>query len=119
MIINNTTIKRLIRESLESYQLSDYLELLPSDIHGTGVFATVLIPSGTDLGVSHILKDNGRYNITTLGKLHNHSYTPNCENRMENDIRRIITIDDISPGEEITVDYTKQKDLEQPHATWK
>ena len=93
-------------------------EVSKSPIHGVGVYSTIDIPAGTNLGVAHVKKPNGRYDITELGHNHNHSYNPNCVNKMIDNVRYLFAIDDIPAHSEITVDYTKQKDLEQPKPGW-
>ena len=95
------------------------LRLKPSEIHGKGIFAGEKIPKGTDLGTSHIRK-NGMWIIPGLCRLHNHSDSPNCHNTLDGSMqdktytRNLIASRDIEPGEEITVNYRLQPDLEQP-----
>ena len=60
--------------------LPEYLEIRPSPIHGSGLFATQDIPIDTYLGISHV------HNVgfpqswisTPLGGFYNHSDDPNC-----------------------------------------
>ena len=95
------------------------LRLKPSKIHGKGIFAGEKIAKGTDLGTSHIRK-NGMWTIPDLGRWHNHSDNPTCHNTLDGSMesktytRNLIASRDIEPGEEITVNYTLQPDLEQP-----
>jgi len=88
-----------------------------SPIHGEGIFAGEFIPAGTALGVSHVKKDIG-YDITPLGAGHNHSYEPSCENILDGDTRTLYALSDIPKDREITIDYTKQQDLQQPEEGW-
>tara|TARA_Y100001951_G_scaffold78831_1_gene66483 strand:- start:56 stop:457 length:402 start_codon:yes stop_codon:yes gene_type:complete len=85
-----------------------------SPIHGYGLFATELIPGGTDLGVSHIFapgfKDS--YVRTPLGGFINHSKdTPNCFKVKSHYTSTLTyftlwTTSDVKAGEELTVKYT-------------
>ena len=93
------------------------LYLAPSPIHGNGVFTGKHMPKGTDLGIAHTKQGEG-YDITPLGKYHNHSATPNCANILNGKNRHLVALRDIGPDEEITVDYTLQPDLEQPGDDW-
>ena len=108
-------IERIISEA--SHNSSDMLyRVSPSSIHGVGIHAIVKIPMGTCLGSSHIRDASGRYTTTQLGAYHNHSNTPNTINISNGGTRSLHTISDVIPGDEITVDYTKQPDLEQPES---
>ena len=49
-----------------------------SPIAGQGIFTMSEIPSGTELGMSHIVVDEEIYR-TPLGGFINHSDNPNCE----------------------------------------
>ena len=91
-----------------------------SPIHGYGLFATEHIPSGTDLGVSHIFavgfKDN--YVRTPLGGFINHSDTPNCYKVQSHEesvltYYNLHTTKDVEKGEELTVKYTLY-DIKRP-----
>jgi hypothetical protein len=89
------------------------LHLADSGIHGTGVFATDDIPVGTNLGISHIAAGDG-FIPTNLGAFHNHSVEPNAGNVLRRGVRRLFALSDIRTGDEITVDYRQQPDLQQP-----
>jgi hypothetical protein len=87
----------------------------PSQIHGNGLFA------GEDLsvddgffGTTH--EDN--WPTTDLGQNYNHSDSPNARVTKIGNKHFIMPIDKIGAGEEITVDYRKQPDLEQPQEEW-
>ena len=57
--------------------LPDFLTIKNSEIEGLGLFATKDIPSGTNLGASHI-KLYSQIIRTPLGAFYNHSTEPNC-----------------------------------------
>jgi hypothetical protein len=87
----------------------------PANIHGNGLMAN----SDLDLkdgyiGVTHV--DNCP--INDMGKNYNHSETPNARVTKIGNRHHIVPIDRIANGEEITVDYRLQKDLEQPQEGW-
>ena len=88
-----------------------------SKIHGKGVFASDKTPKGTTIGLLHtIIKLGFDYDLSELGKSHNHSKSPNCFNKLINNKRYMVTKRDVAKGEELTTDYTLQPDLEQPSA---
>jgi len=109
--------------------LSIYLEQLqneldnfnigPSNIHGNGVMCKTPISNGSFIN-NAILPTGHAMNIKTtkFGAHMNHSVNPNAETRKEGDIYKTYAIIDIKPGDEITVDYTKNKELEQPKPGW-
>ena len=111
-------IRHFVRQALLKEMMEPDLIVKKSPIAGEGVFANKEIPTGSCLGISHTKRENGKYDITDLGHMHNHSHEPNCENVMSDGIRRLYALRDIVPGEEITVDYTLQPDLEQPQPNW-
>lgn len=87
-----------------------------SPIEGLGLFATEFIPKGTDLGMTHVYDErfeNG-YIRLPLGGFFNHSESPNCKiiesaiDETGNVINhfRLVTIEDIKPGDEVTAFYT-------------
>lgn len=89
----------------------------PSKIHGRGVFATGDLPPNTDLGVAQFWQDG--WQVTNLGAMHNHSSSPSAVNVMTaGRERHLFTSRFVRRGEEITVDFRKQPDLEQPGPGW-
>ena len=100
--------------------LPNYLTIRNSGIEGLGLFATEKIEQGTNFGVCHIPNEdyeNG-YIRTPLGGFINHSDNPNCEKvklrftneddpKLRYDFKKwnLITIQDIKPGEELTIKY--------------
>jgi hypothetical protein len=85
-------------------------EVNESNIHGKGLFATENISKKFMLGLTH---ENGQP-IGVLGSYHNHSDNPNTKSLLINNKRYLISSKPINKGDEITVDYTKQPELEQP-----
>ena len=107
-------IKQILLENIPSHEK---LKISDSDIHGKGVFLNFDMPAGTNLGVAQEKTPDG-YKISKLGKYHNHSYNPSCENKMIGNKRYLVTNKNLKAGDEVTVDYTFQPDLEQPKPDW-
>ena len=93
------------------------LTIKSSSIQGLGVFTTILIKQGTNLGMSH-LEFGSQIIRTPLGGFINHSDNPNCKKvklgftnmdnpKMTLDFKKwnLITIQDIKAGEEIAIKY--------------
>ena len=95
-----------------------YWYVAPSPIAGHGVFPTASIGRGTTIGLAHWY-DGRQWRATRLGSLHNHSLTPNAESVRVGNQRFLVAARDIFPGEEITVDYRLQPELEQPQPGWR
>jgi cytidyltransferase-like protein len=85
-----------------------------SNIQGQGAFAQKNYPEGTVIDKLHDILGQGQYNFYELGKMYNHSETPNCKNIMKDNTRYLVTIQPVEQGEELTADYRLQPDLEQP-----
>ena len=102
---------------LDNQLIGDDLEIAKSPIHGMGIFTTNNIPAHLDLGPAQIKSNNG-YDITQLGKYHNHSNSPTCYNKMVDNARHLFPHHDLGIGDEVTVNYTLQPDLEQPIDGW-
>lgn len=96
--------------------LPDNVTIKPSAIDGLGLFATRFIPKNTDLGMTHVWDERfpDQYIRLPLGGFFNHSNTPNCKivedcltetNEIINHLR-LVTIEDIHEGEELTATYT-------------
>ena len=103
----------------------------PSELHGTGVFASSFIPAGQIIEICPVLVfsktelphirqtmlddyyfdwgEEGDYFAICLGygSLYNHEYEPNAEYGMDFTAQTIdfYAIKDIAPGDEITVNY--------------
>ena len=87
-----------------------------SKIHGLGVFANEPIPKGTDVGITHIGIGavNGKLicgDITEIGSFQNHSYKPNCINKVIDGNIHMVSIQDIGIGEELVIDFSKNEDI--------
>jgi hypothetical protein len=93
-------------------------EIRPSPIHGVGIFVITYTPADSDLGVAQTMRHDGGHDITQLGRYHNHSTEPSCHNRLVGNERHLFTSRDMEPGEEVTVDYRQQQNLEQPEEDW-
>jgi len=103
--------------------LPSYLTIKPSKINGLGLFATKDIRKNSHLGITHIQNNtkiedtlifaNG-WIRTPLGGFYNHSDTPNCVLYDSKQVAKVLgiptkilmTIKDISQGEELTCTYT-------------
>jgi hypothetical protein len=94
------------------YENKYYLD--NSNIQGRGAFAQEKYPEGTIIDKLHDILGQGQYKFYELGKMYNHSETPNCKNIMKDNTRYLVTIKPIKQGEELTADYRLQPDLEQP-----
>ena len=115
---------------MEKYKpLPDSLTIRSSPIHKQGVFATKLLPKGTELGMTHV--ELGKLILRTpLGGFLNHSDNPNCikasflltrqqwnhrndlpDEKYNLDFKKwnLITIKNIKEGEELTLKYTFYK----------
>lgn len=90
----------------------------PSRIEGRGVLVTAPVPRGTCLGLAHFWDGRG-WQTTCLGEYHNHAPTPTAANVRVGLVRYLVAARDLRPGDEITVDYRLQPDLEQPRTDWR
>ena len=86
------------------------LKVRESKIHGKGLFANKEFNEGDLIGIAHI---NG--NPTgMIGRFHNHSDKPNAHSVSFGNKKYLAALRPLMKGEEITVDYRRQPDLEQP-----
>jgi len=89
--------------------LAEGLRIQKSEIQGFGLFTLLFLKQGTNLGISHI-KIKDELIRTPLGGFVNHSDDPNCiktKLHTDNYIKyNLVTIKDITGGEELTVKYT-------------
>tara|TARA_Y100000310_G_scaffold309563_1_gene353790 strand:+ start:377 stop:679 length:303 start_codon:yes stop_codon:yes gene_type:complete len=94
--------------------LPDYLTIKKSGIEGLGLFAMDDIKKGTTVGVSHIHRWEGIAR-TPLGGFINHSNKPNCKlvREEESSESKLLTVEDINNGDELTLKYEMYKVKEQ------
>ena len=90
----------------------------PSRIEGRGVVITRPVMKDAAIGVAHWWY-GGWKTTRDLGAMHNHSETPSCRNVTVGSYRYLVALRDLLPGEEVTVDYRLQPDLEQPMVGWR
>lgn len=114
-----TSFLEAIKKKTVDHEPIQNFEIKDSDIHGKGVFATKKIKPGHFINVALFKGESGEHDCTMFGAHINHSYKPNARTRFEGDYYRTYSIQDIEPGDEITVDYRKNKSLEQPEENWK
>jgi len=137
MQIKSSDLRRIIRERLEmrlspeglddmgaeeayglGYDAGKDFVIQKSDIQGMGAFTDRDFRQGEEVGVCHVRKPESGWDVTELGRYHNHSEEPSCANVMDGNVRRLHTLRDLPVGTEITVDYREQPDLEQPEESW-
>ena len=105
-------------------QLGKSVELAPSEIHGDGLFAKEDIDSGVVIHVTHVDDSEGAQNprawicLTPNYKYNHSSEGANCEIVTEGNTKGLKTLRAIKKGAELFVDYTKDKELEQPLPQW-
>jgi len=94
-------------------------ELKRSNVHGKGIFASKNLDANKVLFETH-RKTSGDLKWLNLVPNcgYNHSTEPNCHSLTLGDYKYLVTLKEISEGEELLVDYTKDKDLEQPKEGW-
>lgn len=86
--------------------------LMPSKIQGLGLHASRYIAPGHVFGISHRIHTDMTIWRTPLGGFINHSETPNAILQANGDCYYLVAIEIISPGDEITVTYTLEQDIE-------
>lgn len=106
----NTMADNSKKPNVNYAQQGGKIELKDSKIEGKGIFTTDKLQKGDFIGLAHT---NGQPS-TELGRFHNHSENPNSESVLIGSNRYIVTKTPIKKGEEITVDYRQQPELEQP-----
>lgn len=104
---------------LEQLQPDDNFEIKKSSIHGVGAFSKKDFKTGQFINIHILPLDNGNLKVTAFGKKLNHSSKPNAISKKEDDgCYRVYALKDINSGDEITLDYTVNKNLEQPNKNW-
>ena len=111
-------------EKTEWKPLPDFLTISESQIDGLGLFTLKDLDKGDDLGISHIYnsKFQDGYIRLSLGAFINHHEMPNCKaiiSEIDSELGnlkhiRIITINKIKKGEELTIKYIINK-LKNPN----
>ena len=106
-------------EKTEWKPLPKYLTISKSQIDGLGLFTLKDLDKGVDLGISHIYnsKFQDGYIRLSLGAFINHHEMPNCKAvvfEIDSELGnlkhiRIITINKIKKGEELTIKYIINK----------
>lgn len=81
-----------------------------SEIHGKGLMAGMDLKPGENLGVSHV----NNWPTKDIGENYNHSDNPNAMSKNIGNKKIVVPIKKLKQGEEITVDYRKNPELEQP-----
>ena len=96
-----------------------FCELRTSDVHGRGIFATESLPANKVLFETH-KKTSGAFEWLTLvpNCSYNHSNEPNCRSLTLGDFKYLVTLREVEKGEELLVNYRKDRDLEQPKKGW-
>ena len=94
-------------------------EFKDSEVHGKGIFATEAISANTVLFETH-KKTSGAFEWLNLlpNYMYNHSDKPNCRSLTLGNFKYLVTLREIEEGEELLVDYRKDRDLEQPKREW-
>ena len=109
------------RRILMTYRpLPKDLTIKKSKIEGLGLFATEDIPSGVELGLSHIVIGRETFR-TPLGGFINHDIAPNCVKVKRPYFAsfriyktwKIKTIANIQKGDELTLQYEWYKPIKQ------
>ena len=113
-----------MKEKKEWRPLPDIITIKESKIEGLGIFATKDIKEGSDLGISHVYDKRfpDGYIRLPIGAFINHHEMPNCKAIiLERDSEigivkhiRIITINSIKEGDELTIKYIINK-LKNPN----
>jgi ArsR family metal-binding transcriptional regulator len=98
-------------------KLVERFEIGPSEIHGNGVISKGNYNPGELIGVAIYPARNGMA-TTEFGAHLNHTKDPNAETKFEDGCYKTYAIKMIYPHDEIAVDYTVNKELEQPEDWW-
>jgi hypothetical protein len=86
------------------------LKVRDSKIEGKGLFADKEFNEGDIIGIAHI----NDVATSMIGRFHNHSDNPNAHSISIGNKRYLAALRPLMKGEEITVDYRRQPELEQP-----
>ncbi len=96
-------------------------EYKESPIHGNGIFATEVISSQKRLFQTHVIAHGFDLEWVNIKPncMYNHSKNANCKSVTEGKHKFLVSTKEIQMGDELLVDFTKDKDLEQPQEDWK
>ena len=86
----------------------------PSKIHGQGVHAKKWLDP--ELRVGAVTSPYPK--ITSMGSKINHSSKPNCVLKRNGDGHDLFTNKGVDQGEELTLDYSKYDDFDDPDPSW-
>ena len=107
-------------------KVSDLLVLKKSGVHGVGLFVRKEIQANVFIHETHLHKSlfktfDPKVDLVNIKPncLYNHSKKyENSKVVTEGPIKKLYTIKKLKKGSEIYVDYTKDKELEQPLDSW-
>lgn len=103
-------------KEIGSKSLANNYAIRPSPIHGNGVFATQPMIKGQFIN-THFEPGT---KITDFGRNLNHCKHCNAKSKKQRDgSYHTYATKNIAVGDEVTLDYTVNKDLEQPQPGWK
>ena len=111
--------KDIIEQKKETDEsLNKNFKIDKSPIHGKGVFASKDLQAGEFINIAIYRGEDGVPHTTKFGGYLNHSYNPNAITNKDGDKYLTYAGKKINNGDEVTVDYTKNLDLEQPDPSW-
>ena len=108
-------LKKYLYELYDDDLMNNFV-VRPSPINGKGVFATKKFRKGEFINTHFEPGDK----ITDFGANLNHSSKPSARSDKQDDgSYKTYAEKDIVPDDEVTLDYTNNKELEQPQKGWK
>jgi hypothetical protein len=107
----NVELAPIEYQPITQFQDGGRIEVKDSSIEGKGIFTKDFFRQGDLIGLTHTNSQPS----TELGKFHNHSENPNTESLLIGNKRFLFAKKDIDKNKEVTVDYKKQPELEQPN----
>lgn len=108
------TLDKYLNEIYSKSLMNNYV-IRPSPIHGSGVFAKKPFRKGDFINTHLDANDN----ITEFGSFLNHSQNPTARSVKQKDTSyNTYAEKDVKKDDEVTVDYTVNKELEQPEEGW-
>lgn len=120
--MDNSLVKKFKDLIEQKKEMNDNLisnfEIGKSSIHGDGVISTKELQASEFINLAIYKGQDGSFHTTRFGGYLNHSTNPNAITNKDGDNYLTYAGKRINDGEEITVDYTKNLELEQPQADW-